>query len=794
MNKNDRKPESSSRRRGFSLGEFLPRVMSIGESRQRAVLIYLMALVLAVIIVPKGGFIPGYYAPGDIASRDIKAPRDMNVPDEVLTEKKRLHAEEGIRPLYDFDPAAGREIADRVVEVLRVLQGDLAQEVPPAKTKATVEEGLGLTLSDQELAALTALARSDGMPTAVRRAVVSTLDQKILANLKIFQADLEKGVVVRNLATQQESMEKELRDVIGLGDAQDRLKAKLREVPRLSNSQRQALVGLLQKLLRPNLTFNKNETEERKRRAREGITPVFYQIKKGEMIVREGERVSEDQIRKLRELRTLGNDYSTLRTALGLLLTIVLLVFMGHTYGKRNIRKYRPDNRDFLFLTVTFVGLFVLIKLAIFVSSALESAFPYIDSSSYYYAFPFAVGAMLVRIVLNSEVALILSILTSLLLGILFGNSLFISIYALMSSLTGAHWVGQAQQRTNLYRAGAYVGLANVALIMGLHLLTGRPFDLQLLYKLGFGVGSGFLCALVVNGTIPLVELLFKYTTDIKLLELANMNSPVLRELMIRAPGTYHHSIIVGNLVEAAAEAIHANPLLARVAAYYHDVGKIKKPLYFIENTGGQENRHDKLAPSMSALILTAHVKDGVELAREHKLGKELVEIIRQHHGTALIKFFYDRAKSKSDPEVQQVDERDYRYPGPRPQTREAALIMLADAVEAASRTLTDPTPARIQGMVQKIINNIFIDGQLDECELTLKDLHSIAKSFNRILAGIFHHRVDYPEPAYKEREKDAAKRKNGEDTHREPPREAKDKEAEAAQGGTEDLKRLGMS
>jgi putative nucleotidyltransferase with HDIG domain len=230
------------------------------------------------------------------------------------------------------------------------------------------------------------------------------------------------------------------------------------------------------------------------------------------------------------------------------------------------------------------------------------------------------------------------------------------------------------------------------------------------------------------------------------------------------------------------------------VAAYYHDIGKIRKPLYFVENLGNQENRHDKLAPSMSALILMSHVKDGVELARENRLGATLVEIIRQHHGTALIKYFYDRAKNKEAAGVQQVDERDYRYPGPKPQTREAALIMLADAVEAASRTLTEPTPARIQGMVQKIINNIFIDGQLDECELTLKDLHNIAKSFNRILAGIFHHRIDYPEPAYKERDKESTKRKNGEDSYREPAKASKDKETESEKGGTEDLKRLGMS
>jgi putative nucleotidyltransferase with HDIG domain len=512
------------------------------------------------------------------------------------------------------------------------------------------------------------------------------------------------------------------------------------------------------------------------------------------MIVREGERVNEEQIKKLRALRDIGSDYSVFTMGFGLFLATMILVLVGHRFATRNIRKYRPNGRDLLFISLTFTGLFILIKLCIFVSTALESAFPYIESTSYYYAFPFAVGAMLVRLVLNSEIAFVFAALSSVLIGVLFGNSLVISGFALVSSVTGAHWVRHCKTRSTLYRAGMWISLVNVGTVVAIHFMAGRMVDIHLLHKMGFALAGGIVCAIIVNGTIPLIESVFKYTTDIKLLELANMNAPVLRELMVQAPGTYHHSIIVGNLAEAAAEEINANPLLARVAAYYHDIGKIRKPLYFIENTGNSANKHDKLAPSMSALILMAHVKDGVEIARENKLGEPLVDIIRQHHGTALIKFFYDKAKSKEDPGVQQVDERDYRYPGPRPQSREAALIMLADAVEAASRTLTEPTPARIQGMVQKIINNIFIDGQLNECELTLKDLNNIAKSFNRILAGIFHHRVDYPEPAYKEREKDGGKKKAIEDTNRESAKEAKDREADSPKGGAEDLKRLGMS
>ena len=245
--------------------------------------------------------------------------------------------------------------------------------------------------------------------------------------------------------------------------------------------------------------------------------------------------------------------------------------------------------------------------------------------------------------------------------------------------------------------------------------------------------------------------------------------------------------------MEAAAETINANPLLARVAAYHHDIGKISKPLYFIENmSGGDNNKHDRLSPNMSALILISHVKEGVELAKEHRLGVPIIDIIRQSHGTGLISYFYKKSCGLMALEGKTVDERDFRYPGPKPQTREAGLVLLADCVEAASRTLNDPTPARIQGMVQKIINNIFIDGQLDECELTLKNLHEIAKSFNRILAGIYHHRIDYPEPAYKENTNGG--KKHFEHSDCEPPAASADQGEKAKKNSGEDLKRLGIS
>jgi putative nucleotidyltransferase with HDIG domain len=263
------------------------------------------------------------------------------------------------------------------------------------------------------------------------------------------------------------------------------------------------------------------------------------------------------------------------------------------------------------------------------------------------------------------------------------------------------------------------------------------------------------------------------------------MDHPLLRKLAVDAPGTYHHSIVMGSLVEGAAEAIGANSLLARVSAYYHDIGKSKKPLYFIENMRG-DNKHDKLNASMSALIILNHIKEGAELAKKHRLGSEITDIIKEHHGTTLMRFFYEKAKREAENVGAEPSEIEFRYAGPKPQTKESGLVMLADACEAASKTLPDPSPAVVQGMTQKIINGFFTDGQLDECELTLKDLHLIGKSFNRVFTGIFHHRIDYPEPAYIDGREDGVK-----GARRGPDKEGK--EGEDKEGGREGLKRLGI-
>lgn len=794
------KKQKSAARSRFQQGRWA-RFRQNPAQVNRAVL-FVVAVLLALIIVPKGGLIPASYKPGDIASRDVKSPRDLLVEDTQLTRAKQETAAQEVPLVYRFDRGAGERAVERMQRGLDFL----AQRLGDSELYAIedlvprLEADFGVPLTGADYKPLMELPLDYRLVRQITGQLRPLFERPTVASYQGFVEDRRQGIVVLERDTGEEVNIRWLDRVSGLNDVLKEAERQLSQLTELTADQQQVLLTLVQQQLRPSLVYDQQETQARREQARAQITPVLFQIKRGEMVVREGERISADQILKLQALRDSGRDGHSLQSALGLFVCILLLMFAGFVFARGNIRKFKPDARDLLFLATVLVCLFVLIKISIFVSVGLGSVFSLIDTSTYFYAIPFALAAMLVRIVLNSETAMVVAIGSSLLVGVLFGNSLIMAFYALVGSIVGAHGVRYCQQRTTLYRAGLWIGLTNVALLFGLHLLAGRGLEMQLLYKLGLGFTGGLISAVIVTGTIPLVESLFKYTTDIKLLELANMNAPVLRQLMIQAPGTYHHSILVGNLAESAAESIHANPLLARVAAYYHDIGKIRKPLYFIENTGGQRNKHDKLAPSMSALILTSHVKEGIDLARESKLGSELIDIIQQHHGTTLIKFFYERALSQADPGVQQIDECDYRYPGPKPQTKEAALIMLADAVEAASRTLTDPTPSRIQGMVKKLINNIFIDGQLNECNLTLKDLNQIAKSFTRVLSSSFHHRVDYPEPVHivkvkadpvqgvTSREKDRLSSANSD---RKPTEKSQDFEETVTAGSASSLKHL---
>ncbi len=389
-----------------------------------------------------------------------------------------------------------------------------------------------------------------------------------------------------------------------------------------------------------------------------------------------------------------------------------------------------------------------------------ETFFSTVPASALNYIIPIAGGAMLIRMLLSTEVTLVFALVMSMCAALFVQTDIQLATFALLSSMAAMIAIAHVDRRTLIMRAGLITGLANVLIVIairfiGMASVTEAVSAVGFMWCLVFAFIGGLGCAIFVMIAAPIIEWLMNYTTDIKLLELANLNHPLLRELIVSAPGTYHHAHLVGILGEAAAEAIGANALLVRVGAYYHDIGKMNKPQYFIENTRNGENKHEKLTPHMSALIVQAHVKDGIEMAQAARLPKVITDMIPQHHGTRMISFFYEKAKSQEDPDRQKIDPKDFRYPGPKPQTREAAILMLADVVEAQVRSIKEKNPARIEQTVRKIIDDVFREAQLDECELTLRDLNEIHKAFVRILLGIYHQRIEYPDKEKGERSRE---------------------------------------
>lgn len=793
---------------GSNLLDTLIRKFSNPETarRNRFILLVSTALLLTLTILPNQHTSNLSYKIGDIATSDIRVNQDLLVEDKALTEQRRKDAANNVPVVYNLSDQVSGALYDKLQQALAIVHA--GRDEKPGKSisqwRTQLTPLLDTDLNEAEILALTRIKSNKIFLVSAAELLNELYQRKIVLDGKVFQTDTSRGLEITDNNGHPIGGGDFTNTVTEIGEARRIVSTwSFKGVGTAADNAR--ISAVIARILLPNLFYNREASEVRSHNAMETVRPVLFKLQKGEMVVRVGERITTEQAHKLEAIFGNQRSGSRLFKAFGTFALILVLFYFPYRFACKNIRKFNPTNKDVLIISLLITISFICFKTAILITHNIGSVFPSIDASSYFYLFPFAAGAMIVRIFLNSEVALVYCAILAPLLGIMFENNMLVVIYSLLGSIVGAHGVRHCTSRGTVYAAGLKISIVNLALALSFQTLNNTIFTTQTLYIAFFALLSGFISAGFVSSFIPLIETLFQYTTDIKLLELANLNSPVLRELMVKAPGTYHHSVVVGNLVEAAAESIGANPLLARVAAYYHDIGKASKPLYFIENQAGEENRHDKLTPSMSALILISHIKEGVELARENRLGQPIIDIIRQHHGTAVVKFFYERAKSQAESVGQIVDEKDFRCPGPKPQTREAGIVMLADCVEAASRTLVNPTPDLIQGLVQKLINSIFIDGQLDECELTLKNLHEIAKSFTGILNGIIHHRIDYPEPAYKGGDRsrktearDHAKTEPGMEPHvdtvEQSPETPALQEPAAQKGGGENLKRLGMS
>jgi hypothetical protein len=734
------------------------------------------------------------YKVGDIATKEIKSTQDLLVEDEKSTLEKRNEAEKYILSVYDYDPAVLMDGENRIRSTLASLANSFGKAErgidQNAVRKKEWETSLRVPLTPREWQILERKRFSPALGEAAIKLIAPILQRGIVNDKELLDPDAAKGVVIRDIQTREERNNFPPFTFSDSREGRTKLRAQADLLsPSLGSELQPVVLKIAESFLRPNLTFNKDETEERKTKARVRVAPVYFQVKRGEVILRPGEPVQEDHLLRIKALKKAQERSHIFSILSGLGLLTFLLLASLYQFSTKNIRKITLAKKDLLFFSSTLIGTIAFLKLFQMIADVLGGELLAIPSSSYSYLFPIAAGAMLVRIVINSEVAIVFAILAGYFSAVIMGNQLFFFVFTFVGSVVGAHKVARCEQRSILVKGGLAVGGMNLLMILSYHLISGNPFRMVLLSDLTMGFLGGALSSVLVLGIAPIVESFFGYTTDIKLLELANMDNPILKDLILQAPGTYHHSVIVGSLAEAGAKSIAANPLLTRVSAYYHDIGKLKKPLYFIENAGGADNKHDHLKPSMSSLILISHVKDGVELARENHLGQRIAHIIQQHHGTSLISYFYQKAKEKENLETGSLDDEDFRYPGPKPQTKEAGIVMLADCVEAASRTLSEPTPSRIRGLVQRITNTIFLDGQLEECELTLKDLQKIEESFNRILTAIFHQRIDYPALPTSESPK-----KSDEDLDSKPAKTYPFKPKRDKKSGPKDIGRLGTS
>ena len=505
-------------------------------------------------------------------------------------------------------------------------------------------------------------------------------------------------------------------------------------------------------------------------------------------------------------------------SAVSRIAVVFLTIFTAHKFALISLHRYRPKFRDLLCLTLVILGSVAIVwfgrvfalGLSAYVADGNHVIGEQITLESLHFAIPFSAGGLILQAVLGLHHALVFAVCFSIIVGIYsLGSPLFVPS-VLVATLVGCLSLVRFRSRAAYLKAGLNIALVSFPFVLASVIIDGNLFPADVVMRLSAAFIAGALCSFLAAGITPVLEHLGGYVTDMRLIEMATLDHPLLKELSIQAPGTWNHSMVMGMMGESAADAIGANAVVTRVGAYFHDIGKMKKPLYFVENQRPGENRHDKLSTSMSALIIRSHVKDGLELAKKHMLPQGIEDMISQHHGTSIIEFFYNKAVKEAEESEEdiEVDISLYTYPGPKPQTREAGILMLADGIEAACRTLNEPTHDRIQGLVQKMINKVFASGELNECELTLTDLHLIAKCFTRVLTGIYHQRIAYAEPAEKVSDKAA---KAGADGEKDDEETSKPKKESAESGkrpngkngkkdgeekkdsGKENLKRLGI-
>ncbi len=627
------------------------------------------------------------------------------------------------------------------------------------QAKKTFEDALGgIKLDDTTFSLLERSRFNWTIAWSINRLLNLLKDRYVISEKVVLETDIDRGVVIRNLDARKDI---EFTDFGKILDLQEAKRIVLRGTPKIyheySSDDRKWIANLGAQLLTPNLSFNKDETHRRKAQAVADIRPVVIKLKKNEVVIRKGEMVQRRHVIVMRGIKKEISEQKPGVVVLFSALFFFLLFFILGNFALASYPQFKLSFKDLVSISILLLVILFFSRFYFFLAGALTEKITWLPPAMFMYLIPVAGFSMMVRFLVGMEMAWIFSLVLAIALGLLLEKNFIYVIYAYLSSLVGIHFVASCRRMNDIYYSGFKTALVNMILAFSAIVLSTigtsqaiEAIGLEFICGLGSAFFSGIFSALVMVALIPLFEYLFKYTTELKLFELSNLNHPILRDLMLRAPGSYHHSIMVGTLAEGAAEAIGANALLARVGGYYHDIGKIKNPHYYIENQFGGINVHDRQPAHMSKTMIMSHVKEGAKLGDEYQLGKPIVDIIEQHLGTSLMVYFYEKAKeeykSRSETELlPPVQEMDFRYAGPKPQTRESALVMLADSVEASTRALATSNMSRVRVACEKIVQRHFVDGQLDDCDLTLKDLNRIVDSFFHVLVGVYHRRVGYP-------------------------------------------------
>ena len=685
------------------------------ESRTR-MLAWLGMFVLIFLIILSAHFVPErtIWEVGSVSDQDIQSDRYLTFVDEEGTLRKQQQVLEDFQDVYridlnKFNSITIAEISEsfNALEEISVAQKD-GELLKTVEKISMAHEAFDFNLEADEW---TVLVNLEG--NRIQWLYNQGADYAITV--------MSNGVVQENLENAREKILQSIRNDRYITGAEEKFMLQVMQgVP-----------------LYATYVVDKEATEAKKAELLATVTPEKVVVQKGELVVGKGEVLTERQSLILQQL---GYTKSTspVLVVLGLAVLIAILVVLMRGFMIHFTPKIYQDERKIVLLMLLLAGtlFFYDLFLSLNISTVTERA------AQVGYLLPVAMGTMLITILLDVRLGIIANIVLALFAGLYTENASF-AVVALLGGLTGCLGVSALGQRSDISRTAFAIAVVNAVSIIGLGMIQSQTIDV-ILYGVGFGIFNGLISSIFTMGILPYLETIFGITTSIRLLELANPNQPLLKRLMTEAPGTYHHCIMVGNLGEAAADAIGANGLEVRLGAYYHDIGKLKRPYFFAENQFSGANPHDNITPQLSTLIITSHVKDGLEMAREEKLPPILMDMIAQHHGDSKVSYFYFKAKELDE----NAREQDFRYENPKPQTKEAAILMMADTVEAAVRSKKNATPGQIEGFIRTLIKGKLNDGQFDECELTFRDLDQIAVAFTRVINGIYHKRVEYPPQA----------------------------------------------